>query len=105
MRCTPSDKHRGDDGRQTFGHGSNGQRDAQDQHIEDRSGASHLLDENQRRTIITMMITTTLPEQLAVPVELSLQRRALVLRLLQQPAMRPISVRMPVASTTAMPWP
>ena len=57
-------------------------------------------------TIITTAMTTTIDaQQLADAIELLLQRRGLLRRLFSMPAMRPISVCMPVAVTTARPRP
>ena len=42
MRCTPSDEHRRDDRRQSLRHRRDGQRDAEDEHVDERAEAAHV---------------------------------------------------------------
>ena len=49
MRCTPSDEHGGHHRRQAFRHRRDRERHAEDEHVEDRREAAHVLDEDDRR--------------------------------------------------------
>ena len=72
--------HRG----QAFRHRGDGQRDAQDQHVEDGGGAAHVLHQQDGGDHHDRDGEDDEPEALAGAIELALQRRRLVLRLLQQ---------------------
>ena len=68
-----------------------------------RGSAAHVLDEDDRRDHDDGDDDDDEAQHLAGAIELPLQRRGFVGRLLQAgPAMRPISVRIPVAVTTAV---
>ena len=71
-----------------------------------RCEAAYVFDEEMVATITTAMTTTTSAEQLAHACEFALQRSGLApVSSSSIPAMRPISVCMPVAVTIALPWP
>ena len=86
-------EHRGDDRRQAFRHGRDRQRDTQDEHVEERGGAAHLLDENDGHDHHDGDGDDDEAEHLAGAIELPLQRRRLRSAVSSsRPAMRPISV-------------
>ena len=84
MRCTPSDEHGGHHRRQAFRHRRDRERHAEDQHVEERREPAHVLDEEDRRDHHDGDDDDDDAEQLADAVELLLQRRGLLRRLLQQ---------------------
>ncbi len=75
----------GDHRRQAFRNGRNRERDAQDEHVEDGRESAHVLDKKNGRDHHDGDDDDERPEHLADAVELPLQRRDLVRRVLQQP--------------------
>ena len=77
-------EHGGHDRRQTFRHRRDGERDAENQHVEDRRQAAHVFDEDDRRNHHDRNDHDDDAEDLAGAIELPLQRRGFVARLFQQ---------------------
>ena len=77
-------EHRGDDRRQPFGHGRDGERDAEDQHVEECRRAAHVLDEDDGHDHDDRNGDTTRPRSLPVRSSSRCSGVGFVERLLQQ---------------------
>ena len=93
MRCTPIDEHGGHDRRQPLRHRRDGERDAEDQHVEERGERRARPRRAMIVTIMTMaMTTTTTPRSLPVRSSSRCSGVGSSGVSFRRPAMRPISV-------------
>ena len=98
-------EHRGDDGGQPLRHRGDGERDAEQQDFDQRAGAAHAMHQHDRGDHRDGDRHDDHAEHLADVIELALQRRVSSSLDSSKSATRPISVRIPVPTTTARPWP